>query len=269
LNKKTILTILLATPLFITILTIENFQPTFAQPACLSSPQTLEVLLADPENCIQVDDKTFINFREYIGDLIPSSIDVTGVTVGNEKGLQFNFVGFSVFFSNPTKNIVFDYDVISSGDLISDNTLTLDSSPISDLGESPLTRIVIEERVFDILQNQIAFKVVFADGIGAQDLLDHVDYPSLHQMVTVNVNIELLLEPSSECFVQQAICLVTLGQFTQTFSQEPAPSAIGGELIPIDTTALLLASVQSISMWMIPVVVAGIAIGVFVIKRRK
>jgi len=44
---------------------------------------------------------------------------------------------------------------------------------------------------------------------------------------------------------------------------------IGGTLVPIDTTALLLASLQSISMWMIPVVVAGIAIGVFVIKRRK
>jgi len=45
--------------------------------------------------------------------------------------------------------------------------------------------------------------------------------------------------------------------------------AIGGTMIPIDTTALLLASIQSISMWMIPVVAAGIAIGVFVIKRRK
>jgi len=44
---------------------------------------------------------------------------------------------------------------------------------------------------------------------------------------------------------------------------------IGGTLVPIDTTALLLASVQSISMWMIPVVAAGIVIGVFVIKRRK
>jgi len=44
---------------------------------------------------------------------------------------------------------------------------------------------------------------------------------------------------------------------------------IGGTMIPIDTTALLLASVQSISMWMIPVVAAGIVIGVFVIKRRK
>jgi len=44
---------------------------------------------------------------------------------------------------------------------------------------------------------------------------------------------------------------------------------IGGTLVPIDTTALLLASIQSISMWMIPVVAAGIVIGVFVIKRRK
>jgi len=44
---------------------------------------------------------------------------------------------------------------------------------------------------------------------------------------------------------------------------------IGGEILPLDTTALLLAGVQSISMWMIPVVAAGVGIGVFVIKRRK
>ena len=44
---------------------------------------------------------------------------------------------------------------------------------------------------------------------------------------------------------------------------------VGGSMIPIDSTALLLAGVQSISMWMIPVVVAGVGIGVFVIIRRK
>lgn len=44
---------------------------------------------------------------------------------------------------------------------------------------------------------------------------------------------------------------------------------IGGVLLPIDRTALLLAGVQSISMWLIPVVAAGVVIGVFVIKRRK
>jgi len=45
--------------------------------------------------------------------------------------------------------------------------------------------------------------------------------------------------------------------------------AIGGTYIPIDQSALLLAAVYSVSMWMIPVVIAGIGIGVFVIKRRK
>ena len=48
-----------------------------------------------------------------------------------------------------------------------------------------------------------------------------------------------------------------------------ADLVIGGEIIPINTTALLLAGVQSISMWMIPVILAGAGIGVFVIKRRN
>jgi len=43
----------------------------------------------------------------------------------------------------------------------------------------------------------------------------------------------------------------------------------GGELIPLDTTALLLAGVQSVSMWMIPVVLSGAGIGVFVIMRSR
>jgi len=44
---------------------------------------------------------------------------------------------------------------------------------------------------------------------------------------------------------------------------------VGGTFVPIDNSALILAGAQSISMWMIPVVIAGIGIGVFVIKRRK
>ena len=47
------------------------------------------------------------------------------------------------------------------------------------------------------------------------------------------------------------------------------PITIGGTFVPIDQSALLLAGVQSISMWMIPVILAGIGIAVFVIKRRK
>ena len=54
----------------------------------------------------------------------------------------------------------------------------------------------------------------------------------------------------------------------ESFADNP-PIPIGGTFIPIDTSALLLAGVSSISMWMIPVVIAGVGIGVFVIKRRK
>jgi uncharacterized repeat protein (TIGR01451 family) len=44
---------------------------------------------------------------------------------------------------------------------------------------------------------------------------------------------------------------------------------VGGTDIPINTTSLLLAGAASVSMWMIPVVLAGAGIGAFVIIRRK
>jgi len=43
--------------------------------------------------------------------------------------------------------------------------------------------------------------------------------------------------------------------------------SVGGFDVSINTSALLLAGVQSVSMWMIPVVISGI--GIFVIKRRN
>jgi len=43
---------------------------------------------------------------------------------------------------------------------------------------------------------------------------------------------------------------------------------IGGEIIPIETTSLLLASTQTFS-WMIPVIVSGIGIGLFVVLRKS
>jgi len=49
----------------------------------------------------------------------------------------------------------------------------------------------------------------------------------------------------------------------------PHDPIVGGTFIPINTTSLLLAQVQSISMWMIPVLAGGVGIGVFMIKRRK
>ncbi len=43
---------------------------------------------------------------------------------------------------------------------------------------------------------------------------------------------------------------------------------VGGNLVPIDSTALLLAGAQSTS-WMIPVILSGIGIGLFVVSRKS
>jgi len=46
------------------------------------------------------------------------------------------------------------------------------------------------------------------------------------------------------------------------------PTTVGGEFLPIKTTSLLLASAQTFS-WMIPVVLSGIGIGLFVVTRKS
>ena len=44
--------------------------------------------------------------------------------------------------------------------------------------------------------------------------------------------------------------------------------ANGGEFLPIDATSLLLANAQTFS-WMIPVILSGIGIGLFVVSRKS
>jgi len=59
------------------------------------------------------------------------------------------------------------------------------------------------------------------------------------------------------------------GAWFQLTSKEPiVPPVVGGEIIPIETTSLLLASTQSFS-WMIPVILSGIGIGLFIVSRKS
>ncbi len=57
----------------------------------------------------------------------------------------------------------------------------------------------------------------------------------------------------------------------EIFAPIPPPDndqVVGGEIIPIETTALILAGAQSFS-WMIPVILSGIGIGLFVVSRKS
>jgi len=47
----------------------------------------------------------------------------------------------------------------------------------------------------------------------------------------------------------------------------PPNNMIGGELLPIDTTAVLLGGSQMTASWMIPVIVAGIGIGIVIARK--
>jgi len=60
--------------------------------------------------------------------------------------------------------------------------------------------------------------------------------------------------------------------FSCTFEleiQHPEVSVpVGGEIIPIESTSLILAGAQTFS-WMIPVILSGIGIGLFVVSRKS
>jgi len=43
--------------------------------------------------------------------------------------------------------------------------------------------------------------------------------------------------------------------------------AVGGELLPLDTTMVLVAGAQSTSAWIIPVIVSGIGIGIVIARK--
>ncbi len=89
--------------------------------------------------------------------------------------------------------------------------------------------------------------------------------------LNIDLTIRIVCSPNPDWeiinigFGPSFIDIIVLVVGTESYDDIP----VGGTYIPIDQTALLLAGAQSISMWMIPVVIAGIGIGVFVIKRRN
>jgi len=56
------------------------------------------------------------------------------------------------------------------------------------------------------------------------------------------------------------------GEIRGQISCLPVP-AVGGELIPLDTTMVLLAGTHSVAAWMIPVIVSAIGIGIVITRK--
>jgi len=49
---------------------------------------------------------------------------------------------------------------------------------------------------------------------------------------------------------------------------EPEPPVVGGELLPIDSTALVLAGLQTSAIWMLPVLAGVAGAGFYLVKFR-
>jgi len=270
-----------------------NSNQAFAGLSCdevLIGKQTLQRMFDDPFDCIQVDDKFFTNFRPNpggFGDVTLSDgstlpfnaadIDVEGTTVGDEKGLMFTSSSILTFFpgiqppSPVAIGLGFNYDVFSTGTAIVDNTLTLDIFNVADsILPSALTGVVVQEQVHSDANQQdvIAFKEVFADATPNSDTSEHKEFPPV-SFLSVNVDI------GAHVNTQSSQNSASIEKFTQTFSQEPEEPPkeppVGGEFLPIDTTALLVAGAQTNALWILSTlaVIGSIAFGALYLTTRR
>jgi len=62
--------------------------------------------------------------------------------------------------------------------------------------------------------------------------------------------------------------ITELDYIFSTFFGEDEPVVVGGELLPIDSTALLLAGLQTSAIWILPVLVGAAGAGAYYIKTR-
>ncbi len=247
-------------------------------PAFAGGPQvTLADLLAGQS--IVFGDKEFKNFRNFVSNsnganaspIDPAGINVNPISVSGEIGLEFSevFVGPSAQMrvgGESSQDTTFDFDVVVLVPTlaIDDNTLELGFHNLAGAGTIGISTAKIEERVFDTLQQELAFKEVFVDTTANIQLSDHKTFPPQSQ-ITVNVNIALSVASSAG----QSIINDIMITFSQTQISDNGP--VGGEFLPIDSTALMLAGLQSSAIWMLPVLagIAGSAFGILYIKYRR
>ncbi len=120
-------------------------------------------------------------------------------------------------------------------------------------------------------QWQVGSSYVTNDGVVATDDIFPAGNP---KMVAKTVQNGCIVATSDFNWIGSGIHLLDnrqLGLNVFTFLNEciePEPPVVGGELLPIDSTALMLAGAQTFS-WMIPLVLSVLGIGLFVASRKS
>jgi len=63
------------------------------------------------------------------------------------------------------------------------------------------------------------------------------------------------------------VTTIASGLHIVSVAVEPESVIVGGNLIPVDTTSLILAGTQMDAAWMIPVIISAIGIGIVIARK--
>ncbi len=227
--------------------------PAFAQVACFTGPTTLDVLLNG--NCIVAGDKIFDNWELTSQGGKPydlSNVQVIPVNDDpNNPGLRYVTNNLSVSGSEFTGwQMEYDVSTLSGDPLIKDYSLEMTKFSPDSFDRFPL----IGE---DTVPPGPSLIVVRPSQPEAEAFFN----PTNTLRVQLTVSLDALFSSNS------------LEEFVALYSQvpqEPEPDTpVAGELLPLDNSALMIAGLTSMSVWMIPTVLGLAGVGVYLVKFRK
>jgi len=238
---------------------------------------------------IEIFDDGFLSGAVVVGDPWAASFEFApGQTLFND-GTTSSFRVSNVEFGFGTGNDMIKYSNLPPSALFDDSITAFD-----DFGGPPFDEIQTQD--FTLQQDSgptlptadVFLGVDFFDADGTvigspinsfSDLLNVLEDPNFLNNLEANqilfealdglpgpgaptISSPLVFSPSQ--FGQGVAILGNIDTIIVTRSQQ----AVGGEIIPIETTSLILAGAQSFS-WMMPVVLSVLGIGLFVVSRKS
>lgn len=265
--------------------------PAYAGGGCFTGQVTLDQL---DEQCLIVGDKMFDSFditeNSISGDVTQRvEADLTNILVvpWNDDplnpGLEFVSLNDELKINqtdaSPTAeldlDIVFRVSTLDNEPKIKDNSLVAFFNS-TDPGTDPFNSdnfAEVRERLFE--DDGLTIAILDLGNVAIEkDRHRTVDSPGVFiDESGIPVNKEFA--PRSEVWVLKDLRIFTASEgefaeiqsFEQHFSQVP-PKAVAGELLSLDSMALVVAGLSSSAVWMIPTVVGLAGAGIYLIKTR-
>ncbi len=222
------------------MLMVTNLHAAYASP--IGDDVDILITLNSPELFFDDDTQTPMNFNPTV------------VEPGQEANFQVDTVGTT---GNPDSGLTVQVDIKESqvelffiggtGLLDNPGDFTIDITDIDWVGESgEITSVICDP--LDLT-------------VGTVSLTSFGPHSMTFKAETEEVNMLFSFFNAQTGF--------TLVCPFETEHEDPKPTVpVGGEMIPIETTSLLLAGAQSFS-WMIPLVLSVLGIGLFVASRKS